>query len=253
MDLGLKGRRVIVTGGTRGIGRAIVELLADEGCHVAFCARDGDQVQRTEDMLRSKGIRALGGAVDVSDTGAIGDWINLVAQDLGGVDGFVANVSALANRDVDADWEAGFSTDIMGTVAGVRAAMPFLTQSDDGAIVGISSISGLEVFSDTGPYGPFKSALIHYMSSLSSRFMGDGIRVNSVSPGTVYFEGGFWDKIREADHEKFTAALALNPSGRMAHPAEIARAVVFLLSPAASFISGTNLVVDGAMTRRVQF
>ncbi|WP_048857986.1 SDR family NAD(P)-dependent oxidoreductase, partial [Acidiphilium multivorum] len=150
-------------------------------------------------------------------------------------------------------WRAEFETDMMGAVRAVGAAMPFLEVSDAASIVVISSVSGREVDFAAGPYGAFKAALIHYAKGLSFQLAVKGIRVNALSPGNTYFPGGVWEKIEHGNPTLYQQALALNPTGRMGTPEEMARAVVFLASPAASFITGTNLVVDGALTRGVQF
>ena len=175
------------------------------------------------------------------------------AGELGGLDIVVANVSALAIGQDDASWKAEFETDMMGTVRAVNAAMPFLEKSSAAAVVVIASVSGREVDFAAGPYGVFKAALIHYAKGLSYQLAGKGIRVNALSPGNTYFPGGVWEKIEHGNPELFKQAMSLNPTGRMGRPEEMARAVVFLASPAASFITGTNLVVDGALTRGVQF
>ncbi|MDA8051232.1 MAG: SDR family NAD(P)-dependent oxidoreductase [Rhodospirillales bacterium] len=253
MDLGLKERRALVTGATRGIGRAIAEHLAAEGADVAICARGAAEVAATVTALKGKGVRASGRAVDVADHAALGRWVAGVGHEFGGLDIVVSNVSALAIGREEANWRAEFETDLMGTVKAVEAAMPFLTRSDAASIVVISSVSGREVDFAAGPYGVFKAALIHYAKGLSYQLAGKGIRVNSVSPGNTYFPGGVWHKIEHGNPELFAKALALNPTGRMGKPEEMARAAVFLASPAASFITGTNLVVDGALTRGVQF
>jgi NAD(P)-dependent dehydrogenase (short-subunit alcohol dehydrogenase family) len=175
------------------------------------------------------------------------------AGELGGLDIVVCNVSALAIGQDEASWKAEFETDMMGTVRAVNAAMPFLETSAAPAIVIISSVSGREVDFAAGPYGVFKAALIHYAKGLSFQLAAKGIRVNTVSPGNTYFPGGVWEKIQHGNPDLYAQALALNPTGRMGKPEEMARAVVFLASPAASFITGTNLVVDGALTRGVQY
>lgn len=142
---------------------------------------------------------------------------------------------------------------MMGTVGLVDAALPHLLKSDAGSIVTISSVSGREIDFAAGPYGTFKAAIIHYTQGLAYQLAAKGVRANSVSPGNTYFEGGVWPTIEKDDPELFASALALNPTGRMGTPREVANAVVFLSSPVASFITGTNLVVDGALTRGVQF
>ncbi len=253
MDLGLKGRNVLVTGGTRGIGRAIADMFAAEGANVAICARDKMEVEAATTALSGKGGKAFGAVVDVADGPAINAWVAEAADALGGIDIVVPNVSALAVAANEAAWQAGFQTDIMGSVRVVDAAMPWLEKSDAGSIVIISSVSGREVDFAAGPYGAFKAALIHYAQGLAYQLAAKNIRANTVSPGNTYFPGGVWEKIEQGNPELFAQSLALNPTGRMGKPAEVARAVVFLASPAASFITGTNLVVDGALTRGVQF
>jgi 3-oxoacyl-[acyl-carrier protein] reductase len=253
MDLGLKGRKVLVTGGTRGIGRAIADMLVDEGAKIAICARDKMEVEAATTALSEKGGKAFGAAVDVADGPAITAWVAEAATSLGGIDIVVPNVSALAVAANEAAWQAGFQTDIMGSVRVVDAAMPWLEKSDAASIVIISSVSGREVDFAAGPYGAFKAALIHYAQGLAYQLAAKNIRANTVSPGNTYFPGGVWEKIEQGNPELFAQSLALNPTGRMGRPAEVARAVVFLASPAASFITGTNLVVDGALTRGVQF
>lgn len=245
MDLGLNGKRFLVTGGTRGIGRAVVEGLLAEGAAVAYCARNVDDDHAVPS--------AVGTAVDVGDTAAVAAWVATAAESLGGLDGVVANVSALAIPDTPENWRSSFEVDLMGTVGLVEAALPHLEASGAGSIVTISSVSGREIDFASGPYGTVKAAIIHYTQGLAYQLAGRGVRANTVSPGNTYFPGGVWPSIEENDPELFATALGLNPTGRMATPREVANAVVFLSSSAASFITGTNLLVDGALTRGVQF
>ncbi len=253
MDLGLKGRKALVTGGTKGIGLSIAEHLAQEGTAVAICARDAKGVATTVARLQGMGVPAMGRALDISDTQAVKTWVRDAAAELGGLDIVVSNVSALAIGNDDASWRAEFETDMMGTVHVVDSAMPYLEMSDAASIVIISSVSGREIDFAAGPYGVMKAALIHYAQGLAYQLAAKGIRANTVSPGNTYFTGGVWHRIERENPSLYAAALALNPTGRMGRPEEMARAAVFLASPAASFISGTNLVVDGALTRGVQF
>jgi 3-oxoacyl-[acyl-carrier protein] reductase len=252
MDLGLKGLKAIVTGGTKGIGRAVAMTLADEGCAVSVCARDAAGVESTVAALKEKGVAAHGEAVDVSDKAALEAWVAAAEKALGGVDIVVANVSALAVADDEAAWEAGFNVDMMHSVRTVNAAMPALEKSKAGSIVLVSSVSGREI-DFTGPaYGAFKAAIVHYAQGLAYRLACRNIRANTVSPGNTYFEGGIWQQIETGNPELFSEAMRLNPTGRMATAEEIARGVAFLASPASSFTTGTNLVIDGALTRGVQ-
>jgi 3-oxoacyl-[acyl-carrier protein] reductase len=253
MDLGLRGLRAIVSGGTKGIGRAVVETLADEGVDVAFCARQQAEVSETAEVLRRGGARAMGRALDVSDGLALKAWVADLAAEFGGLDIVVANVSALEIGNSEETWRHSFEVDLMHSVRLVDAAMPHLEKSKAASIVTISSVSGREIDFAAGSYGAMKAALIHYTQGLAFQLAGKGIRANTVSPGNTYFPGGVWARIETENPDLFAKALALNPTGRMARPEEVARAVAFLASPAASFIMGTNLVVDGALTRGVQF
>lgn len=253
MDLGLKGAKALVTGSTKGIGRAIADTFAAEGADVGICARNQADVESTVTAIKAKGVAAFGSSVDVSNGPALKGWVEDMASKLGGIDIVVANVSALSIGQDEESWEKEFSTDMMGTVRLVNAAMPYLEKSKAAAIVTISSVSGREVDFASGPYGTFKAAIIHYTQGLAFQLAGKGIRANSVSPGNTYFEGGVWNQIKDGNPELYKTALALNPTGRMGTPQEMANGAVFLASKAASFITGTNLVVDGALTRGVQF
>ena len=252
MDLGLKGLRALVTGGTRGIGRAVVETLAAEGASVAFCARTPGDATATPNQAEHAGT-VRGYVADVGDPAALREWVTTAAEALGGVDIVVANVSALAIPDSEENWQRTFEVDMMGTVGLVRAALPYLERSQAASIVTISSVSGREIDFAAGPYGTFKAAIIHYTQGLAFQLAPKGIRANSLSPGNTYFPGGVWENIEQHNPSLFATALGLNPTGRMASPQEIARGVAFLASPAASFITGANLLVDGALTRGVQF
>jgi 3-oxoacyl-[acyl-carrier protein] reductase len=252
MDLGLKGLRAIVTGGTKGIGRSAANMFADEGCAVAICARNKDEVAAAVAALSKKGVTAYGEAVDVADKAALEKFVDASARKLGGIDIVVANVSALAVQDEEASWQKAFDVDMMHTVRTINAAMSHLEKSKAGAIVVVSSVSGREVDFTGHAYGAFKAALVHYSQSTAYKLAGKNIRVNSVSPGNTYFDGGVWQMIEKNMPDLFKTAMSMNPTGRMATPDEIARGIVFLASPASSFTTGTNLVIDGALTKGVQ-
>ncbi len=253
MDLGLRGRRALVTGGTKGIGRSIADTLADEGAAVAVCARDAGEIESTVAALRARGGKASGRVVDVGDGPALKAWVADVAAEFAGLDIVVANVSALAIGNTDDAWTKCFEIDVLHSVRLVDAAMPYLERSDAASITTISSVSGREIDFASGSYGAMKAALIHFTQGIAFNLAGKNIRANSVSPGNTYFPGGVWEQIEHGNPELFKTALALNPTGRMAKPEEVARAVAFIASPAASFITGINLVVDGALTRGVQY
>ncbi|MGN6330519.1 MAG: SDR family NAD(P)-dependent oxidoreductase [Motilibacteraceae bacterium] len=251
MDLQLTGKRVLVTGGTRGIGRAIVEGFLDEGAAVGFCARKPEEVAATEQALAGRGT-VKGSVVDVGDGPALTAWVEESAQAFGGLDVVVANVSALAIPDTEENWETSLRVDVMHTVRLATAAIPHLERSDSPCILGISSVSGRESDFASGPYGTAKTAIVGYLHGLAFQLADKGIRANTVSPGNTYFEGGVWQSIEQGNPELYEMAVGLNPTGHMGTPDEVAAAVVFLASPRAARISGTNLVVDGALTRGIQ-
>jgi NAD(P)-dependent dehydrogenase (short-subunit alcohol dehydrogenase family) len=252
VDLQLTGRTALVTGGSKGIGRAIVDGLATEGAKVAFCARTDVDVKKAEDELRGAGHDVAGTALDVADGPALRTWVEASAERFGGIDVVVANVSALAIGPGEENWRASFEVDLMHTVHMVEAAMPYLERSDAASVIAVSSVSGREIDFADGSYGVMKGALVHYVSGLAHDLAAKGIRANAVSPGNVYFDGGVWQNIEQNNRGLYDLALGLNPTGRMGTAEETAYAVVMLASPLASRISGTNLVVDGALTRGVQ-
>jgi 3-oxoacyl-[acyl-carrier protein] reductase len=251
MDLGLRGKNVLVTGGSKGIGLAIAELFATEGANVAICARNADEVAKTIKSLASRGVKSWGRAIDVADPEALKQWVDGAAAEFGGIDAIVCNVSALAVGNTPETWEQSFRVDMMHTVNSIAAAVPHLEKSKAASIVIVSSVSGFEVDFAAGSYGAFKAALIHYSKGLSNQLVAKGIRVNAVSPGNTYFDGGIWQNIEQGSPDLYKSAMALNPTGRMGTPQEVAAGIVFLSSPVASRISGTNLIIDGALTKAV--
>ena len=253
MDLQLNGKTALVTGGTRGIGRAIVEAFATEGANVAFCARDAAEIADTEAALADSGVKVEGAILDVGDGDGVAAWVDDVAGRFGGLDAVVSNVSALAIPDTAENWEASLRVDLMGTVRLMKAAIPQVRRSDSPSLVAISSVSGREVDFASGPYGTVKSALIAYMAGLAFQLADAGIRANTVSPGNTYFDGGVWQGIESGSPEMFTESLALNPTGRMGTPQEVADVVVFVSSPRASRMTGANVLVDGGLSRGIQF
>lgn len=253
MDLQLTGKTALVTGGTRGIGRAIVEAFATEGANVAFCARDAAEIADTEAALADSGVKVEGAILDVGDGDGVAAWVDDVAGRFGGLDAVVSNVSALAIPESPESWEASLRVDLMGTVRLMQAAIPHVGRSESGSLLAISSVSGREVDFASGPYGTVKSALIAYMAGLAFQLADAGIRANTVSPGNTYFDGGVWQGIESGSPEMFTESLALNPTGRMGTPQEVADVVVFVSSPRASRMTGANVLVDGGLSRGIQF
>lgn len=257
MDLGLKRRKALVTGSTRGIGLRIARLLADEGADVGICSRSAGAVDATVKELQGRGVKAVGAAVDITDAVAYPAWVESSARALGGLDVFVSNVSMGPTTGGEEGWRGMFEADILGAVRGVEAALPFLRKSDAAAIVLISSISGVMSKPLVAPgilaYGAMKAALISYGAQISKQLAPEGIRVNMVSPGPIYFEGGPWDMIRRHVPEAYEDALKQCVIGRLGTPEEVASAVVFLASPVSSFTTGQNLHVDGGYMQHVAF
>ncbi|HEY2707180.1 MAG TPA: SDR family oxidoreductase [Caulobacteraceae bacterium] len=256
MDLQLKGKKAIVTGASRGIGRAIAESLAAEGAHVAICARGQAGVDEVVSALAAKGVTAFGAAVDIADGEALKAWITESAERLGGLDVLVSNASALTRGAGEDDWKQMYDVDLMGAVRALEAARPFLekagAENGDAAFIITSSVSAAEA-SAPGAYGAIKAALIHFAKGVAREAAPRHLRCNVVSPGTVFFEGGVWGNAKAHAPGFFKMMIERNPTGRMGTPEEIAAATVFLASPLSAFTTGINMVVDGGITQRANF
>lgn len=243
MELGLTGLQAVVTGGSAGIGAAVVRALAAEGCDVAFCARRQSGIDAMLRATEALPGRVSARALDVADAAGFADWL----ASMGRLDIFVPNVSALSG-----DWAAAIATDLQTTVACIEAALPALQRSPTAALTFIGSKASSLAAPNSAAYGAVKAALAHYMKSLSARLL-PGVRVNTVSPGDTLFDGGLWERMQRDEPEVFARVLARNPMQRLASPEEIARVVAFVSSPAASFVAGANWYVDGGSTAHVQF
>lgn len=256
MDLHLKGKNAVILGGTRGIGHAIAHTLAAEGANVAVCARNANQVSETVAALEAKGVKATGASVDIKDADALKSWIRHAGLELGGIDILVSNAGAMAQGNTPEAWTQNFELDVLGAVNAFHAAEPFLDKAaeahGDAAFILIASISAAQA-DRADSYGPIKASLIHFAKGLARENAKRKLRVNVVSPGMVFFEGGVWDMIKTNQPQFFEQANSRNPTGRCATPQEIANAAVFLASPVSSYTTGVNLVVDGAVSNRVNY
>ena len=249
MDLGLEGKRAIVTGATRGIGRAIAEKLTAEGARVAICARDADAVTEAVEQI---GGATIGGVVNVRDADEYKTWLEKTAGEMGGLDIFIANVSGGGGMDSEKNWWRCFELDVLHTVRGCETLLPALKESGNGAVVIIGSTNAVEYFGGPMAYNAMKAALVNYSSQLSQFVRGEGVRVNAVSPGPIYFEGGAWEMIKGTMPKFYESTVRKIPGGEMGTPEEVANVVTFLASPAASLVTGTNLIADNGYTKRVQ-
>ena len=254
MDLQLTGRKAIVTGASRGIGRSIAETLAAEGCDLALCARGVDSLEAFAVELRGQGRTVVTAAVDVADEASVVQFVQTAADGLGGLDIVVSNVSAGALKGPD-QWLSSFQADLLAFVRLTEAAVPHLEQSDAASIVAVGTTSAFDTLPPTSPnsYAALKAAVLQHASGLGHSLAPKGIRVNTVSPGPIDFPGGAWDNLHTNRAEFYEAIRSRIPVGRLGKPEEVARAVAFLASPASSFCTAINLVVDGGFVSRVQF
>ena len=257
MDLGLSGRKAIVTGGSRGIGRAIAATLLAEGASVAICARGAEGLEEARAALQAGASgHVFAQQADIGEAAGIRGFVKAAVDALGGLDIFIHNASGMGVPGEEG-WDVNYAIDVMAAVRGVDQAMAALESSDAGSIVFISSISGMEAFGFVGDrhvregmggpfsYGPMKAALIAYGNELAQALAPKGIRVNVISPGSIDFEGGFWGQMERDAKPVYDGVLDTIPSGRYGTAGEVARVVSFIASPAASWVTADNIMVDG--------
>ena len=245
MKIDIAGKRAIVAGGSRGIGRAIALAFAEAGAGVSICARGAEALAATRDELARFGGIAHSAVCDLSDEAAIPRYIEEAAGALGGIDILVNNASGFGTTDDEAGWAASISVDLLATVRATRAAWPFLVKSEAGAVLNISSISGFRASVRTPPYGAVKAAILEYTLTQAATFARQGIRVNCIAPGSVEFPGGTWARVKASNPDLYGRILKSIPFGRLGRPEEIAQVALFLCSPLAGWVTGQNIAVDG--------
>jgi 3-oxoacyl-[acyl-carrier protein] reductase len=245
MDLGLRGKTAVVTGGSRGIGRAIALRLADEGAGVAICARREDALRKAEAELRTRSVPVYAAVCDVGSAQALDGFLEAAHAKLGRLDILVNNPTGFAGGDDRAAWDAAFQVDVMAAVQATSKAAPWMGANGGGAVVHISSIAGLEAGGFPASYGAAKAALVSHAKSLAVSLAPQKIRVNTVAPGSIEFPGGVWDQVRHGNPDFYNTILKTIPSGRMGTAEEIADVVTFLVSNRASWVTGACIVVDG--------
>lgn len=245
MEISFKGKRAVVCGGSRGIGRSIALALAEGGASVSICARGAEGLQKTAAEIAKFGQKVHSAPCDLADAAAIAKYINEAAAALGGIDILINNASGFGMKDDEAGWAAGITIDLMATVRASHAATPHMERAGGGAIVNISSISGYGGSVRSAPYAAVKAAINNYTMSQSLALTPQKIRVNAVAPGSIEFPGGVWDQRKTTDPKLYQGTLRSIPWGRMGAPEEVARVVAFLASDLAGWVTGQTIAVDG--------
>jgi 3-oxoacyl-[acyl-carrier protein] reductase len=245
MNIDLTGKRAVICGGSRGIGRAIAQACAEAGADVSICARGAETLAKTRGEIAAFGHKAHAAACDLAQADQIARYIAEAAEALGGIDILVNNASGFGSTDDEEGWEKSIGVDLLATVRATRAATPFLERSGAGAIVNISSTSAFHPSVRTTPYGVAKAAVVQYTRNRAAALAPKAIRVNCVAPGSIEFPGGTWERARLNNPDLYGRILRSIPFGRLGRPEEIAQVALFLCSPLAGWVTGQNIAVDG--------
>lgn len=242
--LDFTGKRVVVAGGSRGIGRSIALAFAEAGAAVSICARGAEDLAKAREEIAAFGHPVHAEGCDLADGAAVRRYVADAAEALGGLDLLVNNASGFGMGDDEESWSASLAVDVLAAVRASQSALPFLEASEGSSIINISSISGY-MASGSPSYGAAKAAMIHYTRNLALQLAPRRVRVNCIAPGSIFFAGGFWDRVQKNDPGTYDSVLKGIPFGRMGKPEEIANTALFLASPLASWITGQTVTVDG--------
>ncbi len=245
MNISLKGKRAVIAGGSRGIGRSIALAFAAAGANVSICARGSEGLKAAAADIGKHGVQVHWGACDLADATAIARYVESAASTLGGIDILVNNASGFGMGDDETGWAAGLNIDVLATVRASHAAIPHIEKAGGGAIVNISSISGYRASARSAPYAAVKATVINYTQSQALMLSGKRIRVNAIAPGSIEFPGGVWDRRKNENPPLYQATLKSIPWGRFGAPEEIATVALFLVSDLASWVTGQTITVDG--------
>ena len=245
MKIDLAGKRTIVAGGSRGIGRAIALAFAEAGAGVSICARGAERLAATREEVARHGGTAHSAVCDLADAAAVPRYIEEAAGALGGIDILVNNASGFGATDDENGWAVSVSVDLLATVRAIRTALPHLEKSGSGVILNISSISGLRATPRTPPYAAVKAAVVNYTLTEAAALARKGIRVNCIAPGSIEFPGGTWESARLINPDLYGRILRSIPFGRLGKPEEVAQVALFLCSPLAGWVTGQTIAVDG--------
>jgi len=253
MDLGLKGKVAMVSGASRGIGRAIVLGLAEEGCRLSLCARGKEGVDRVAQEVQRVGAEVTVLAGDVTSEADARRWVEDTQQRFGRVDILINNVGGSrpggnlsASRE---DWQNGFALNFFSALDLCRLVIPLMSSQKSGCVINIASIYGRE-WGGPMTYNAAKAAMISLSKEMARELAPQGIRVNSVAPGSILFSGGSWEKRQQENPEGIAAFVKTElPFGRFGKPEEVADVVVFLASSRAQWVSGACITVDGCQSR----
>lgn len=245
MQFNFKGKRVVICGGSRGIGRSMALAFAKDGAAVSICARGAEGLAATKAELAAFGGQVHTAPCDLGDGPAVTRYVGDAAAALGGIDILVNNASGFGMKDDEAGWAAGVNIDLLATVRASHAAIPHLEKAGGGSIINISSISGYAASVRSAPYAAVKAAVINYTMSQALALTKQKIRVNAIAPGSIEFPGGVWEQRKTTDPKLYEGTLKSIPWGRMGKPEEIASVALFLASDLAAWVTGQTITVDG--------